>query len=152
MLAKAEEEICELKAALSDDKSEARAAHKVAEEFGDLLFVMVNVARHLRIDPEAALRDANAKFVRRFRSIEAALRAEGRTPEAATLEEMDQLPGMRPRPRRPARRTSYSAAAMPSRAGPARRMSRWRFSGATPRRIWVSPSPRSERLITSQFS
>ena len=60
-------------------------------ELGDLLFVMANVARHLGIDPEGALRDANAKFVRRFRSIEAALRAEGRTPEDATLEEMDQL-------------------------------------------------------------
>jgi ATP diphosphatase len=63
----------------------------VAEEFGDLLFVMANVARHLGIDPESALRDANAKFVRRFRSIEAALAADGRTPEDATLEEMDQL-------------------------------------------------------------
>jgi ATP diphosphatase len=63
----------------------------VAEEFGDLLFVMANVACHLRIDPEAALRDANAKFVRRFHSIEAAIRAEGRTPEAATLEEMEQF-------------------------------------------------------------
>ncbi len=46
---------------------------------------------HLGVDPEGALRVANAKFVRRFRSIEAALRAEGRTPEDATLEEMDQL-------------------------------------------------------------
>jgi ATP diphosphatase len=52
---------------------------------------MANVARHLGVDPEGALRDANAKFVRRFASIEAALRAEGRTPEDATLEEMDQL-------------------------------------------------------------
>jgi MazG family protein len=91
VLAKAEEEICELKSALSDETSEAGAAHKVAEEFGDLLFVMANIARHLRIDPEASLRDANAKFVRRFRRIEAAMRAEGRRPEAATLEEMDQL-------------------------------------------------------------
>jgi ATP diphosphatase len=52
---------------------------------------MANMARHLGIDPEAALRDANAKFVRRFRSIEDALRAEGRKPDDATLEEMDQL-------------------------------------------------------------
>jgi ATP diphosphatase len=63
----------------------------VAEEFGDLLFVMANLARHLGVDPEAALRDANAKFVRRFQSIEAALAAEGRRPEDSTLEEMDQL-------------------------------------------------------------
>ena len=48
-------------------------------------------AVELGVDPEASLRDANAKFVRRFRSIEAALRAEGRKPEDATLEEMDQL-------------------------------------------------------------
>jgi MazG family protein len=86
VLAKIEEEIAELKAAIADKKSA-----KVTEEFGDLLFVMANVARHLGVDPEGALRDANAKFVRRFRSIEAALRAEGRTPQDATLEEMDQL-------------------------------------------------------------
>ena len=93
VLAKIEEEIAELKSAIADDKREAAApaSKKVSEEFGDLLFVMANVARHLGVDPEGALRDANAKFVRRFRSIEAALRAEGRTPEDATLEEMDQL-------------------------------------------------------------
>ena len=93
VLAKIEEEVAELKSAIADDKREAAApaSKKVSEEFGDLLFVMANVARHLGVDPEGALRDANAKFVRRFRSIEAALRAEGRTPEDATLEEMDQL-------------------------------------------------------------
>jgi ATP diphosphatase len=63
----------------------------VAEEFGDLLFVMANIARHLKLDPEACLREANAKFVRRFASIERTLRAEGRGPQNATLEEMDQL-------------------------------------------------------------
>jgi len=90
---KVEEEITVLKAAIADEKhkTHAPAARKVTEEFGDLLFVMANVARHLKIDPEAALRDANAKFVRRFASIEAALRAEGRTPQDATLEEMDAL-------------------------------------------------------------
>jgi MazG family protein len=93
VLAKIEEEIAELKSAIADEKREAGvpASKKVSEEFGDLLFVMANVARHLGVDPEASLRDANAKFVRRFRGIEAALRAEGRTPEDATLEEMDQL-------------------------------------------------------------
>jgi MazG family protein len=92
VLAKIEEEIGELKAAIAEER-EARGApsEKITEEFGDLLFVMANVARHLGVDPEASLRDANAKFMRRFRSIEAALRAEGRTPEDATLEEMDQL-------------------------------------------------------------
>ncbi|WP_417721178.1 nucleoside triphosphate pyrophosphohydrolase [Salipiger sp.] len=62
-----------------------------AEEFGDLLFVMANLARHLDIDPEAALRGANAKFTRRFRSIEAALAADGRRPEDSDLAEMDAL-------------------------------------------------------------
>ena len=61
------------------------------EEFGDLLFVVVNLARHMGIDPEAALRGTNAKFTRRFESIEAALAAEGRTPKDSTLEEMDAL-------------------------------------------------------------
>ncbi len=59
------------------------------EEFGDLLFVMANLARHLEIDPEAALRAANAKFTRRFRAIEAALADENRRPEDSTLAEMD---------------------------------------------------------------
>ena len=53
---------------------------------------MANVARHLKVDPEAALREANAKFVRRFSSIEAALAQGGpRRPRTPTLEEMDQL-------------------------------------------------------------
>ena len=64
---------------------------KQAEEIGDLLFVMANLARHLKVDPEAALRAANAKFVRRFRFIEAALQAEGREPAQASLEEMEDL-------------------------------------------------------------
>lgn len=93
VLAKAEEEIAELKAAIEESPKTAqkKPAKPVAEEFGDLLFVMANIARHLGIDPEAALRDANAKFVRRFHSIEGALAAEGRKPEDSTLEEMDHL-------------------------------------------------------------
>jgi len=63
----------------------------VTEEYGDLLFVMANLARHLQIEPEAALRAANDKFTRRFRSIEAALRAEGRSPAESTPAEMDAL-------------------------------------------------------------
>jgi len=92
-LAKAEEEIAELKAALaaSEDDAAGLSSGKVAEEFGDLLFVMANIARHLGVDPEAALCAANAKFVRRFGGIEQALRAEGRSPADSTLEEMDQL-------------------------------------------------------------
>jgi nucleoside triphosphate diphosphatase len=91
VLAKAEEELAELKVARADADSGAASTGKVVEEFGDLLFVMANIARHLKIDPEAALRDANVKFIRRFGKIEAALRAEGRSPQDATLEEMDQL-------------------------------------------------------------
>ena len=93
VFAKAEEEIAELKAAMVEGKGDALASTpgKVAEEFGDLLFVMANLARHLGVDPEAALRDANAKFVRRFGSIEQALAEEGRKPEDSTLEEMDRL-------------------------------------------------------------
>lgn len=93
VLAKAEEEIGELKEAIGaqgDAPGETRST-KVREEFGDLLFVMANLARHLMVDPEAALREANAKFVRRFKSIEQALAKDGRRCEDATLEEMDQL-------------------------------------------------------------
>jgi MazG family protein len=93
VLAKAEEEIAELRFALAESEREPAKdrAKRVAEEFGDVLFVMANIARHLKVDPEAALRDANTKFVRRFKSIEAALAEEGRSPEDATLEEMDAL-------------------------------------------------------------
>jgi MazG family protein len=93
VLAKAEEEIGELKAAIAESRDDGskRPAKQVAEEFGDLLFVMANIARHLKVDPEAALRSANDKFVRRFKSIETALAKDGRKPEDASLEEMDQL-------------------------------------------------------------
>ncbi|MDD9733523.1 nucleoside triphosphate pyrophosphohydrolase [Mameliella sp. AT18] len=66
------------------------AAHRF-EEFGDLLFVMTNLGRHMGIDPEAALRAANAKFTRRFGAIEAALAEQGRRPEDSDLQEMDAL-------------------------------------------------------------
>ncbi|ABA79072.1 nucleoside triphosphate pyrophosphohydrolase [Rhodobacter sphaeroides] len=66
-------------------------AEETFEEFGDLLFVMANLGRHLKIDPEAALRAANAKFTRRFERIEAWLAEEGRGPEDSTLAEMDAL-------------------------------------------------------------
>ncbi|HET7084380.1 MAG TPA: nucleoside triphosphate pyrophosphohydrolase [Rhizomicrobium sp.] len=61
------------------------------EEIGDLLFVVANLARHLKVDPEAALRAANAKFTRRFHHIEAALAAKGVKPGDASLEEMEAL-------------------------------------------------------------
>ncbi|HEY6641181.1 nucleoside triphosphate pyrophosphohydrolase [Povalibacter sp.] len=64
---------------------------RMAQEIGDLLFSLVNVCRYLKIDPENALRLTNAKFERRFRHVEQRLKTQGRTTEAATLEEMDVL-------------------------------------------------------------
>jgi nucleoside triphosphate diphosphatase len=64
---------------------------EVAEEMGDLLFVVANLARHLKVDPEAALRAANAKFTRRFEKIEDWLAEGGRTPDQSDLTEMDAL-------------------------------------------------------------
>lgn len=64
---------------------------EVEEELGDLLFVMANLARHLGVEPEGALRAANAKFIRRFNAVESALAENGRHPEEASLEEMDAL-------------------------------------------------------------
>ncbi|MEL0435815.1 nucleoside triphosphate pyrophosphohydrolase [Phycobacter sp. K97] len=63
----------------------------VEEEFGDLMFVMANLGRHLGVEPESALRRANAKFIRRFEGVEARLAAMGKRPEDSTLEEMDAL-------------------------------------------------------------
>jgi MazG family protein len=80
------EETRELAEAAASGKPE-----KLAEEFGDLLFAMANLARHLKLDPEDALRACNAKFVRRFKAIEAGLEAQGRTTEEASLEEMEML-------------------------------------------------------------
>lgn len=74
-----------------DELRQAEDADHRFEEFGDLLFVMANLGRHMGIDPEAALRAANAKFTRRFQAIEAALAEDGRRPEDSDLEEMDRL-------------------------------------------------------------
>lgn len=63
----------------------------IEDEFGDFLFVAANLARHLGVDPEAALRRANAKFTRRFQSIEEALAERGKTPAQSDLAEMDAL-------------------------------------------------------------
>ncbi|WIV51878.1 nucleoside triphosphate pyrophosphohydrolase [Marivivens sp. LCG002] len=64
---------------------------EIEEEFGDLLFVMVNLGRHLGVDPETALRATNAKFTRRFNAVEDALAARGKIPSESTLAEMDDL-------------------------------------------------------------
>jgi ATP diphosphatase len=86
VLAKIREEADEIEEALrAGDRRHAAA------EVGDLLFAAVNLARHLDIDPEGALRATNEKFRRRFRAIESALAARGKTPTEATLAEMDAL-------------------------------------------------------------
>ena len=83
VLDKMAEEAREVLAAETQDERE--------DEIGDLLFVVANLARHLKVDPEAALRGANAKFTRRFRHIEAELAAKGIKPGDASLEEMEAL-------------------------------------------------------------
>jgi ATP diphosphatase len=86
VLAKIREEADEIEAELdSPDKA------KAAAEVGDLLFAVVNLARHLGADPEDVLRQTNLKFERRFGSIERALAARGKTPKDASLAEMDAL-------------------------------------------------------------
>jgi nucleoside triphosphate diphosphatase len=93
VLDKAKEELDELKAAVEapDETADASTTKRATEELGDLLFAIANIARHLGVDPEGALRDANAKFVRRFGQVEDALARHGRKAEDATLEEMDRL-------------------------------------------------------------
>jgi ATP diphosphatase len=86
VLAKIREEIDEVEAELDAGRDELARA-----ELGDLLFALANLARHLKADPEAALRGTNAKFERRFAFIEAELSKQGRKPVEASLEEMDAL-------------------------------------------------------------
>jgi ATP diphosphatase len=88
VLRKIREEADEIEAEL--DRAERDEA-ATAAEVGDLLFAVVNLARHLRADPEAILRQTNRKFERRFAAIEHALAAKGTTPAAATLAEMEAL-------------------------------------------------------------
>ena len=86
MLDKLDEESAELRHALA-----AGDKVQIEEEFGDLLFVMANLARHMDVEPEAALRRTNAKFIRRFEAVEARLAERGKRPQDSTLEEMDAL-------------------------------------------------------------
>ena len=82
-LEKVIEEVNELSASISADNT--------LEEFGDLLFACVNLARHLKIDPEDALRYANMKFVKRFRKVKSELEAKGKRLQDVSLEEMDRI-------------------------------------------------------------
>lgn len=89
ILDKLHEELGELAAELTPDTG--AAPERLTEEFGDILFVYVNLARRLGVDPETALRQTNSKFERRFKKIEELLFKEGKTPEDSSLEEMDAL-------------------------------------------------------------
>lgn len=88
VLDKVREELDEVLQAMADGDSQA-----LEDEVGDLLFATVNLARHLKLDPENALRGANRKFERRFRFIEQALRDSGRPIEDCTLDDLDALWG-----------------------------------------------------------
>jgi MazG family protein len=85
---KIEEELAELRSELSADKIDQS---RITDELGDVLFAIANLARHCKVDPEAALRSTNDKFERRFRYIERRLRDQGRKPGDASLEEMEAL-------------------------------------------------------------
>tara|TARA_R110002072_G_scaffold7128_13_gene39256 strand:- start:1510 stop:2337 length:828 start_codon:yes stop_codon:yes gene_type:complete len=85
VIAKIEEELAELRAEMEGGTSRAR----LEEEMGDLLFAVANLARHLKIDPETALRRGNHKFEDRFRRMEQRLRGQGLDPAAAGLDEME---------------------------------------------------------------
>jgi nucleoside triphosphate diphosphatase len=85
VLDKITEEVAEIRTELEQGASK----DAVAEEIGDLLFAVVNLARHLEIDSETALRAANRKFERRFRRVEELLAAQDKEPAGSTLEEME---------------------------------------------------------------
>ncbi len=85
---KVREELDEVLEAMSENDPQA-----IAEEIGDLLFVVTNLSRHLKVDPETALRSANGKFERRFRFIEQTLRTAGQPIENCSLEQLDALWG-----------------------------------------------------------
>lgn len=86
VLEKLREELDELNRARQGESQEA-----LQDEIGDLLFVIVNIARFLKVDPEQALRGTNAKFRRRFAYVEQGLEAQGKSPKEATIEEMESL-------------------------------------------------------------
>ena len=94
VLDKIEEEIGELRQAIETGKQA-----EIADEYGDVLFALVNLGRHLRLDPEAALRGTNEKFRTRFHAVEKALAGQHRSLDDASLEEMEELWQQAKRPR-----------------------------------------------------
>jgi MazG family protein len=93
IFAKLQEEIDELRAAINQQANASKAEHteQVREELGDLLFAVTNIARHLALEPESALKATNRKFRRRFSFIERELKSRNRSPAEATLDEMEAL-------------------------------------------------------------
>ncbi len=93
IFAKLEEEVGELRSAIQTHSSSNNEADhtRIREELGDLLFAVTNIARHLKVEPEAALKLTNRKFRRRFGYIEQQLRERGQTFDATTLDEMEEL-------------------------------------------------------------
>ncbi|MBC7910068.1 MAG: nucleoside triphosphate pyrophosphohydrolase [Pyrinomonadaceae bacterium] len=92
IFAKLHEEIDELREAIKEQaETEEAAQTRVREEIGDVLFAVTNIARHLQVEPEAALKVTNRKFRKRFRYIEEKLKERGRALDAATLDEMEAL-------------------------------------------------------------
>src|SRR5690349_551268 len=85
---KIEEELAELRSEIEVGEIDLA---RVTDELGDVLFAVANLARHCKVDPEAALRSTNDKFEKRFRYVEQQLAAQGRKPAEATLEEMEAL-------------------------------------------------------------
>ena len=83
---KMREELGELDAARAGGEQD-----RIEDEIGDLFFVLVNIARFVKVDPEQALRKTNAKFRRRFAHVESGLDAQGKSVEAATIDEMEAL-------------------------------------------------------------
>ncbi len=84
--AKIVEELAELRAAVETGDRE-----KIADEYGDVLFSLVNLARHIEVDAESALRAATEKFAKRFRAVEARVKASGQEMKALSLEALDQI-------------------------------------------------------------
>jgi MazG family protein len=91
VFAKVREEVDELEAAIKAQREQPTESDDVRDELGDLFFALANVARHLKVEPEAALKSANRKFRRRFRHVEESLRAEGRDISHASLDEMEAM-------------------------------------------------------------
>ena len=85
------EKLAEETKELQDEIAAGASSDRLADEVGDMLFVLANLARKLGLEPETCLRRANGKFERRFRAVEQALAAEGKSPSDATLDEMEAL-------------------------------------------------------------